>query len=173
MNYFERLGLPRRFSVDAAELERAYLMQSRAVHPDYHLAGSDADLAASMDASAEVNEAYGILRDPFTRADYLVTLLGGPTASEHKQIPAAFLAEMLEAREQIEEARGDSAAMARLEQEFTEQLDGLMTQVGKLFEKYENSPATDPNSANLLVQTRGLLNAAKYVRGLLRDLHAD
>ncbi|MCE9567041.1 MAG: Fe-S protein assembly co-chaperone HscB [Planctomycetes bacterium] len=170
---FERLGLPRRFSVDPAELERAYLMKSRAVHPDYHLAGPDANLAASLDASAGVNEAYSTLRDPFTRADYLLTLSGGPTASEHKQMPAAFLAEMLEAREQIETARGNAAEIARLDAEFTKQFGELIQQVGKLFATVEQLPETDPKRANLLPQIRGLLNAAKYVRGLLRDLHSE
>ncbi|MBA4187722.1 MAG: Fe-S protein assembly co-chaperone HscB [Planctomycetaceae bacterium] len=173
MDLFERLGLPRRFSVDAAELERAYLHLSRNVHPDYHLAGSDAALAESLDASAAVNEAYSVLRDPFTRADYLLSLLGGPTATEHKQMPGAFLAEMLEAREQIEEARGNSAAIAQLELVFLERSAGLMQQVGQLFTRFENTPEIDPNRANLLMQIRGLLNATKYVRGLLRDLHAD
>src|SRR5262245_24186078 len=104
-DHFHRLGLPRRFIVDAGELERAYLARSRAVHPDYHLAGSAADLNASLELSAAVNEAYNILRDPFTRAEHLLALEGGPSASEQKQVPQAFLAEMLDAREQIELAR--------------------------------------------------------------------
>jgi molecular chaperone HscB len=170
---FERLGLPRRFSVDAAELERAYLMRSRDVHPDYHLAGSDADLAESLDASAAVNEAYTTLRDPFSRAEYMLGLLGGPSASEQKQMPPAFLAEMLEAREQIEHAHGDMLAIQRLDDEFTKQFDGLMEQVAALFARLENLPEADTGRANLLSQIRGLLNAAKYVRGLLRDLHSE
>ena len=168
-DYFERLGLPRRFSIDAAALERAYLAASRAVHPDYHAAGTDEDLAVSLEASAAVNEAYATLRDPFTRADHLLGLLGGPTATEHKQMPPAFLAEMLEAREQVEEARGNPGATARLEAAFTGQYNELMAQVGGAFGRLEIGPP----AANLLAQVRGLLNAAKYVRGLLRDLNAD
>ena len=57
-DHFHRLGLPRRFVLDAAELERAYLAHSRAVHPDYHLTGSSGDLNASLELSAAVNEAY-------------------------------------------------------------------------------------------------------------------
>src|SRR6478672_10172044 len=94
-DYFDRLGLPRRFLLDPAELERAYLAHSRAVHPDYHLAGSSGDLSASLELSAAVNEAYNVLRDPFTRAEHLLALEGGPTAAEHKHAPPAFLAEML------------------------------------------------------------------------------
>src|SRR6478609_6043886 len=98
-DFFERLGLPRRFSVDANELERAYLARSRAVHPDYHLAESGAELTASLELAADVNEAYNTLREPCARAEYLLHLEGGPSASEQKRMPPAFLAEMLEARE--------------------------------------------------------------------------
>src|SRR5438093_1246627 len=113
-DHFHRLGLPRRFVVDAGELERAYLAHSRAVHPDFHLAGSSADLSASLELSAAVNEAYNTLRDPFARAEHLLTLEGGPSASEQKQMPPAFLAEMLDAREEIERARGNAAETERL-----------------------------------------------------------
>ena len=109
-NHFARLGLPRRFALDAAELERQYLARSRAVHPDYHAAGSSADLAASLELSAALNEAYNTLRDPFARADYLLGLEGGPSAAEQKQMPPAFLAEMLEARERVEEAKAGGLA---------------------------------------------------------------
>src|SRR5689334_9428852 len=105
-DHFDRLGLPRRFAVDAAELERQYLARSRAVHPDYHAAGAAGDLEASLELSAAVNEAYNTLKDPFARAEYLLRLEGGPTAAEHGQMPPAFLAEMLDLREQVEAARG-------------------------------------------------------------------
>src|SRR5437868_8503577 len=104
-DHFDRLGLPRRFALDPAILERHYLARSRVVHPDYHTGASAADLAASLELSAAVNEAYNTLKDPFTRADYLLALEGGPTAAQQKQLPQAFLAEMLELRERVEEAR--------------------------------------------------------------------
>lgn len=170
---FDRLGLPRRFRVDAAELERAYLARSRAVHPDYHLAGSSADLNASLELSAALNEAYNTLRDPFTRAEHLLSLHGGPGAAEHKQVPPAFLAEMLDAREELEAARGNAAETDRLEREFATRFDGLMSNAAALFEQLATISTEDPQRANLLLRIRGLLNAAKYVRGLVRDLHTD
>lgn len=171
-DHFQRLGLPRRFSIDAAELERSYLALSRAIHPDYH-AGSDAELSASQELSARLNEAYNVLRDPFARADYLVQLEGGPTASEHKQLPANFLAEMLEAREEVEQARGDGPAMERLDRDFQTRSTALARHIENAFIRYGSLPAGDPQRADLLTQVRGLLNVAKYVRGLIRDLHAD
>jgi molecular chaperone HscB len=172
-DFFQRLGLPRRFSVDPGELERAYLVRSRAVHPDFHLAGPSGELSASLELSAAVNEAYNTLRDPFARAEYLLKLEGGPSASDHKQMPQAFLAEMLEAREATELARGNADEVARLDADFGGRFADLMEQVESLFSQYEQLPANNPRRANLLSEVRSLLNAAKYVRGLLRDLHAD
>jgi molecular chaperone HscB len=173
-DHFDRLGLPRRFAVDPAAAERAYIARSRAVHPDYHLAGSSADLSASLELSAALNEAYNTLLDPFTRAEYLLSLEGGPTAAEHKKMPAAFLAEMLELREQVEEARAgcpDDAAV--LAADFGRRCDGLLAGIAEKFAEFEQLAADDPKRPRLLAEVRGLLNAAKFVRGLIRDLHAD
>lgn len=168
-DHFQRLGLPRRFSVDAEQLERAYLARSRAVHPDYHVAASASELAASLELAAAINEAYNTLKDSFNRAEYLLTLEGGPTASQQKQLPPVFLAEMLDAREAIESARGNATEVARLETRFRQQYEGIMTQVGQLFEQLTTCTT---GREQLLGQIRSHLNAAKYVRGLLRDLHA-
>ena len=176
-DYFTRLGLPGRFSLDAAELERQYLARSRAVHPDYHLGGATADLAASLELSAALNEAYNTLRDPFLRADHLLRLSGGPSATEQKQMPPAFLAEMLEAREQVEEARDAnspcSGKLVELQDEFAGRFEGLLAEVSQHFAKLEAMPADAANRAKVLIEIRALLNAAKYVRGLIRDLNAD
>jgi molecular chaperone HscB len=169
---FLRLGLPRRFAVDAAALERAYLERSRAVHPDYHVAGASADLGASLELSAAVNEAYNTLRDPFARAEHLLSLEGGPSATEHKQMPPAFLAEMLTLREELEEARAAGGAkLEALEADFNRRSAAQLDAVADAFRRYESAEVAE--RPNLLKQVRVLLNAAKYVRGLLRDLHAE
>jgi molecular chaperone HscB len=172
-DHFERLGLPRRFSIDEAELERAYLARARVSHPDYYLLGQEAELSESLELSAALNEAYNTLRDAFTRADYLLNLEGGPTAAEHKQLPKNFLAEMLEAREEVEQARGNAVTVARLDADFAKRWSSLVGELRREFEDYECDPPDETQRANLRAQIRSLLNAAKYVRGLLRDLHAD
>lgn len=172
-DHFDRLGLPRRFALDAAQLEQHYLAQSRAVHPDYHADRPEAELTASTELSAALNEAYTTLKDPYRRAEYLLTLEGGPTAAEHKALHAGFLNEMLELRERIEEARGQPAALAQLESEFTARHDALMDEIAGRFNDYENHEDNDPIRPELRVQIRNLLNAAKYVHGLIRDLHNE
>ena len=46
--------------------------------------------------AAALNEAYAVLRQPFRRADYLLGLLGGPSAADMKEMEPAFLEEMLD-----------------------------------------------------------------------------
>ncbi len=159
--------------LDEAELERAYLAHSRAVHPDFHLNGSSADLETSLELSAEVNEAYNTLRDPFARADYLLGLEGGPTATDHRELPEGFLMEMLDLREQIEVRRASAIESGRLKSEFTERYRRLLDEIANLFVSYESATGTASERSNLLRQIRTALNAARYVRGLMRDLNPN
>ncbi len=162
MTMFERLGLPGRFSVDPAAVEREYLARSRAVHPDFHSLATADQQAASLEETAALNEAYLTLKDPFRRAEYLLRLLGGPTAQQEKNLDQAFLMEMMEFRERIEEA-GDDRTRAELEAELADRLARIVTELGECF------AAESPN----LLAVRKRLNAAKTLQSLLRELRAE
>lgn len=58
-DYFEVLGLPRRYAVDLGELERHYLERSRAVHPDR--VGPD-ERSGAAGRAMELNQAYRALK---------------------------------------------------------------------------------------------------------------
>jgi molecular chaperone HscB len=167
MDHFERLGLPRRFSLDTATLEREYLARSRALHPDYHQLGGSIEQAASVELTSALNEAYATLKDSFRRAEYLHTLEGGPTASDLKDMPAEFLEEMLDLRMEIAGLTAESPAAVAMEKQLRERRDELLQQVGTMLESL-----TPDNRVPQLAQTRRKLNAAKYVQNLLRDLRA-
>jgi len=167
MDHFNRLGLPRRFSLDSAALEREFLARSRAIHPDYHQLGSSAEQAASVEWSAALNEAYTTLKDPFKRAEYLMQLEGGPSAGGLKDMPPEFLEEMLDLRMEIAELEPDSPAAATMESQLAARRDGLLTRVGALLEGL----APETRTAQL-VEARRLLNGTKYVQNLIRDLRA-
>jgi molecular chaperone HscB len=173
-DHFERLGLARTFALTPADVERNYLARSREVHPDFHQAASAGSERASTELSALLNAAYATLRDPFRRAEYLLQLEGGPGAAEQKEMAPAFLMEMLELRERIEEARGaGSTAAPGLQQELADRRAALLGEVAEQFARYEALPATGAARAGLLVRVRQLLNATRYVQNLLRDLQAD
>jgi molecular chaperone HscB len=175
--HFDRLGLPRRFALDAQELERQYLSQSREVHPDFHGLDSQVQQRASLEQSAALNEAYRILREPFLRAEYLLRLEGGPSASEYKEMEPAFLEEMLELRMEIEDLRDagnpESPAMAEMERKLTQRRTKLIDDLACRFAHAESQSTTPTDRRAGLLEIRKTLNAAKYVQGLLRDLHAD
>jgi len=173
--HFERLGLPVRFDVDPAEIERNYLARSRALHPDFHGQGSDAERRASLEMTAALNEAYAVLRDPFRRADYLLGLSGGPSAAEHKEMAAAFLEEMLELRMEIEELReagsADSPGRLEMASRLNRRSAALLDELSRHFARLAAAPEGERRP--VLLDIRRTLNAAKYIHGLLRDLRAD
>lgn len=63
---FEKLGLTRCAALDEEVLKSAWIEKGRAAHPDQ--AGGDAAL------SAEINEAYEVLREPESRLKHLLEL---------------------------------------------------------------------------------------------------
>jgi len=160
-NHYERLGLPRRFSVDASHLEAAYLAASRLVHPDFHAAGA-ADIQLN---AAALNQAYTTLKDPIRRAEYWLTLHGGPTAQAEKQLDPTFLAAMMEFQEEIEEAATE-AKRDELRDRIRDSIQVEMTAVGALFADVEPT-------ADTLLAGRRRMNAVRTLSSLLRRLEAD
>lgn len=104
-NHFELFGLPARFDVDPAVLDRAYHALQGVVHPDRHATAGAAAQRLALQSSARVNEAYGALKDPVARAQYLLSLRGVDALSETEtSLPIAFLERQLERREAAAEA---------------------------------------------------------------------
>jgi len=111
--------------VDAAALESAYRdIQSR-IHPDRYAHAGDAERRASMQWTTRVNEAYRTLKSPVQRARYLLELNGVDVAFEtNTQMPVEFLAQQLELRESLAEAK-DAGALDRLHGEVEQQARAL------------------------------------------------
>ncbi|CAN5332347.1 hypothetical protein BH11PLA2_BH11PLA2_01730 [soil metagenome] len=153
---FERLGLPRRFSLDTAALERSYLERSRALHPDFHHASSDSEQDASQAMMAALNEAYAALSDPFRRINHLLMLAGGSSEDAVRTQDPAFLMEMMDYRERLE-------AGERLADELNAKLSELLNAAGAPFDV---TPVPDDAARSTI---RKQLNAAKTMMSLLRD----
>ena len=171
-NHFERLGLPRRFLLDEREVEQQYLDRSRQVHPDFHQLGSSSEQNASLELTARLNEAYAVLREPFKRAEYLLALEGGPSASEQKEMPAEFLEEVLELRLQIEELKeqpADSPGRQAMTGQLQRRRAAMLEEIAGDFAKLERGG----DRPGQLRSLRRRLNALKYVQNLLRDLKSD
>ena len=158
VDHFQRLGLPRRFSLDRSLLEREYLSRSRLVHPDFHSNDS-----AKTAAAAALNEAYVTLKDPLRRAEYLLSCLGGPSTSQEKGQDSAFLMEMMDIRERIEAIAKEDSQRCIIQDELSERRDQLLTAAGKLLD-------TLPTEQSALSAIRKDLNAIRTLHTLQRQL---
>jgi molecular chaperone HscB len=122
-NHFALFGLPERFGIDAAALDRAYRDVQMKVHPDRFAASGPTEQRIALQWATRANEAYRVLRDPLQRAIYLCTLRGQDPADElDTKMPQTFLIQQLEWREALDEARDATGTEAV--DALRDQLDG-------------------------------------------------
>ncbi|UCD76535.1 MAG: DnaJ domain-containing protein [Phycisphaerales bacterium] len=162
---FELLGLERRFDIDRAALQAAYLKRSAQLHPDRF--PDPIDQAEAAAKAACLNTARDVLADDERRADVLLRLLGGPTREEDKSLPDGFLMDIMEARQEMEDAvgSGDPAQRKRVEDWVHQQRSGFLDSVGRLFGKV----ATNAD-AQTLAGIRVQLNAWRYIERMIEQL---
>jgi molecular chaperone HscB len=112
-DYFAFLGLPRKLTIAAAELERRFRELSRRFHPDYYYNAPPAERLASLERSSYLNDAYRTLRNPVSRIEHLLAIEGLPSAKSEDpstgqgagKVPPALLEEVFELNEQLDEIR--------------------------------------------------------------------
>ncbi|KAF1932157.1 putative chaperone [Didymella exigua CBS 183.55] len=94
------------FSIDLNAMKREFLQLQAKAHPDLH---PQEDKKRAEATSARINEAYKTLQSPLHRAQYLLSQRGIETAEDEtaKVDDPELLMEVLEAREQIEEAESE------------------------------------------------------------------
>src|SRR6516165_12720529 len=104
MNYFDFMGLPRHLSIDLKELEKKFYALSRQYHPDMHSRKTREERDQAEENTAVLNDAYRALRDPVTRAEYLLRLEGFDIGEQtSKDVPPELLEEVFELNMAIEE----------------------------------------------------------------------
>ena len=102
---FALFSVQRAFAQDAKVLDDRWKTLQREAHPDKFAAQGAAAQRIAMQWSVRINEAYQRLKDPLKRATYLCELAGVPVqAHTNTAMPAAFLFQQMEWREQLEEA---------------------------------------------------------------------
>ena len=111
-SHFALFGLPERFDVDPARLDRAYRDVQTQVHPDRFARGDAAEQRVALQWATRANEAYRVLREPLQRAIYLCGLRGRDATDPHDtRMSPDFLMRQLEWREALDAARdGDDPA---------------------------------------------------------------
>lgn len=164
-DYFVLLNQPRQFDIDPTKLREAYLNLSREIHPDRFSGKSDEVTQLSLRVSSQINRAYEVLGDPLRRAEYLLEISGGKSASEDKTVSPAVLGEVLELREEIDSARsrGDAAALGEMRQRLLERRSSHVDEIGRLA---RGLPGDEPLRQALRVR----LNDVKYDLRMLEQV---
>ena len=140
-NYFILFQLPQQFELDLAQLDSQYRKLQAEVHPDKFVNASPAERMQSMQMATLANEAYQTLKQPTSRARYLLQLQGIATDEENNTaMPADFLMAQMEWREAMEDARfgKDIAALDALLKDMRTQAKALQGQVAN---ELESAPA--------------------------------
>jgi molecular chaperone HscB len=113
-SHFDLFGLAPAYALESEALERSYREIQSRVHPDRFAHAGDAERRASLQWTTRVNEAYRTLKDPVQRAKHLLELHGVDVAFEtNTAMPGDFLAQQMELRESLEEAK-DAVALDAL-----------------------------------------------------------
>jgi molecular chaperone HscB len=164
-NFFEAFNLPRKLSIDPADLEKRFHTLSRQNHPD--LRRTAADRAVAEETMAVLNDAYRVLRYPVTRAEYLLKLEGFDIGEQtSKDVPPELLEEVFELNMALEELQaGDADAAAQVESarhRFEGMRDEIDVEMKQKFTEWDSTAARDTLGA-----LRGLLNRRKYITNLI------
>ena len=157
---FSTFGLPRRFDLELEDLRQRFLSASAQHHPDRFT--DPLEQADAAEQSAQINHAYQVLSDPESRAKALLALHGGADASDEKSLPPALLMQVMEVREELDQAIADQndAELARLHAWATGEHDQHLANLARLF------AVAEPDTAAVRLE----LNALRYIRRMLEQM---
>ena len=164
LSHYALLDAPETFAVDAKALETTMKGLQKKLHPDAFAGRRKTREATEERArekeysealSARVNEAYGKLRDPLSRAKYLFALKSGTTSVDDEEedkkeedtwgdeeedengerkretVSPELLFLVMDVREAIEDAGEDVEALMKLKEENEERVEEATTRVGE------------------------------------------
>jgi molecular chaperone HscB len=98
-NHFEIFKLPISFDINKDTLAQRYRDLQRAVHPDKYANAPDRERRLAMQKTAQINEAFQTLKNPLTRARYLLQLQG--IDENDAMMDGEFLMTQMELREEL------------------------------------------------------------------------
>ncbi len=156
-DYFAFFGLPRRLTIDAAELERRYYDLSRRLHPDVHFRRGPREQQESLEAAAILNDAYRTLKDPATRAEYLLRSEGVEVA---ERVPQELIEEVYGYNLALEEA--DAEALAEARRKFAGMLEDTAAELEQAARRYDAEPGPEA-----LARVGALVGRRRFLTRLL------
>jgi molecular chaperone HscB len=187
LDYFAVFGLPRKLSIDLSWLEQKFLQLSWKLHPDNFVNAGEQERELSLKKSSELNDAYRALRDPLSRAEYLLEIEGERKEGQTKQqAPPELLEEVFELNESLDELREAKESGADLielkgrlesaEDNFQEKLvevDSQLQSAAKEWDAAVDVSADATTRKQIFARMNELLNRRAYIRNLVANVQKE
>jgi molecular chaperone HscB len=189
-DYFAVFGLPRKLSIDAPALEKQFYKLSRKLHPDLHAQASAEEQAEMLAQSSQLNDAYRILKNPVSRVEYLLEVLGvrinennAAKKTDAPRVPADLLEEVFELNMQLEEMRANKkmgeddvqlrADLEKAQTQFTRQLAAVDEDLHQTGTAWDSALDREDETAKAVIvkDLAALLDRRGYLRNLVRDVN--
>ena len=169
VDHFELMGLPRCFEIDSEELESLYQRLTLEMHPDFFGAAPEEQKRLSEKYSVMLNAAYSTLREPASRATYLMSLFASGKIIQTDMLPEGFLQEMFIFQESLDEIleSDNQSALHKMNEDLQKRYISIESNFVNLFKKLE----TSPESNEILQQLQIQLNTERYLRRLLNRIN--
>ena len=113
MNYFELFEIPVSLIVNKNILAKKYFELQKKYHPDFFTLATEYEQQEALEISSQTNKALKILKNADETIKYVLQLKGLIQDDEKYQLPPAFLMEVMELNETLDE--NTAQEIARLE----------------------------------------------------------
>ena len=165
-DYFAFYGIDQSFHPDPAELRKRFYEKSREFHPDRAQTGNEEAADDALKMSALNNEAYRTLGNPDKLVAYILKLHGVIEENEQYKLPSAFLMEMMELNESINEADENENSFNEAQVVFENAMNDLKMAANPLLERFDQGD----RSEELLAALKDFYYRKKYLQRISERL---
>lgn len=154
MNYFELFELPVSLKIDQGKLAQKYFELQKKYHPDFFTQATEHEQEEALEISSQLNKALKVFKKKEETIKYVLQLKGLLEEEEKYQLPPAFLMEMMELNEELNE--DSPAQVAAIEQD-------IYTDVQPIVDNYNDETATTAH----LLKLKEYYYKKKYLQRIL------
>ena len=171
LDHFKVMGLPHCFEIDSVELEDLYQRLTLEMHPDFFGAAPENQKRLSEKSSVMLNAAYSSLREPTSRARYLLSLFAREKNLQTDALPEGFLQEMFTLQEELDEMLEscDQSDLSKMNEDLQNRYASIESNYATLFKNFK----TSLDNTEILQQLQTQLNAERYLRRLLDRINSE
>ncbi|CAN5473607.1 hypothetical protein BH10BAC5_BH10BAC5_12680 [soil metagenome] len=178
-SYFEVLGIDKKLDIDTSLLESIYYDLSRKNHPDLFLSKGEDEYKKALDESSLINKAYSTLKEPISRANYIIeTDSPGIFGEKTNVVHSDLLEDVMEMQEKIEDFHNsDEEAKKLLKSELLQIKNGLTgklevfkNEMKEIFHEYDNSTI---EKIEVLKKLKLQLHKRNYLNTLIRTIESE